>query len=148
MVFLWFSYGFPEGNPPSIPWLLQQHVRQGRLDQLPQGALQRAHQGVKGGQVEVHVAVPHDVPQGERWEVRKMGRTVGKARLSGWNMEKTCRKIMENWEILVILGECTQKQRDLYLMYGVDWGWDGSFMVNGDLPQQRWWWMGISQLIG
>jgi hypothetical protein len=36
----------------------------------------------------------------------------------------------ENWEILVILGEFTQKQG------GVDWGWDGSFMVNGDLPQQ------------
>ena len=54
----------------------------------------------------------------------------------------------ENWEILVILVEFTQKQGDLQLMYGVDWGWDGSFMVNGDLPQQIQGWMGMSQLIG
>ena len=102
-------------------------MRQGRLDQLPQGALQRAHQGVKGGQVEVHVAVPHDVPQGVREGRSVTGRTVGKAR-KGW-MEHG-ENMPENWEILVILGEFTQKQG------GVDWGWDGSFMVNGDLPQQ------------
>ena len=94
--------GRPRGSK-GPPWFAD-------LDNLDQATLQRPDQGVESSQVEVHVAVPHDVPQGVREGRSVTGRTVGKAR-KGW-MEHG-ENMPENWEILVILVEFTQKQGDL-----------------------------------
>ena len=108
--------------------LLQQHVRQRCLHQLPQGALQRADQGVEGGQVEVDVAVPHDVPRSQRTRRVSQGQERGKRNPRGGHMGKDAEK---NGEDQGIWGS-------LWLICGVDWGWDGSFMVNGDLTYHVW----------